>query len=176
MEETDKEFRRLKKRTEDHQKLLDQERERKKPMPNARMEEDTPDRLKRFDFWCSVCQEDFEASCHKTRHRLGGDWIAVWRARCPWCEEGCLRHITHKDEDPYYRRSDKVRRQRNQYAAEMLQAEDFGFKTHYGQPYPEFIKRMQKNERKIIEEQREQGLKGWSLESKEKLRTLLRVA
>lgn len=170
-------YQRLKKRIEDQHKLLDQEREMKKKMeekPNKRMEEDAPDRLPLFDFWCDTCQEDFSMPCYKSRHRLYGDTIVVWRATCPDCETDCIRHITHKDEDLYYDKSTKIRKQRNQYAWEALQPDQYGFRTHYGEPYKEFMRKCQDREKMIIEEERSEGLKGLSLERKQKLRKLYR--
>ena len=154
-----KEIDRLKKRVEDQQELLRQDRQRKKKKPNERMDEQKPDHLDTYPFWCDSCQEDFKSPCYKTKHRLFGDIIAVYRAKCPICEEDCIRHVTHKDEDPYYQRSTKIRRQRNQYAFEMLQPKDFGFKTHYGDPYPGFTGLMQEKEERMIKEQLDQGLK-----------------
>lgn len=144
---------------EDQQKLQDQERRRKKKSINELMEEDKPDHLDTYGFWCENCQEDFDAPCYKTRHRLYGDTIAVWRAQCPECEETAIRHITHKDEDQYYQRSAKIRAQRIQYAHEILQAGDYGFRTKWGQPYPEFEKMMRAKEEKKVKKQLDQGLK-----------------
>lgn len=150
---------RLVKRLADQQKLLDQERKNKKPKLNERMEEDTPDRLDSYDFWCDNCQEDFTAPCYKTRHYLYGDVIAVWRATCPECGEQCIRHITHRDHDLYYQKSAKIRRQRNEYAWEMLQAGEYGFNTRYGNPYREYEEMKEKSAKKRADLEREQGLK-----------------
>ena len=163
---------RLKRRLKDQHRLMDQERESKKHSPNIRMEEETPDRLKAFDFWCVLCEEDFSAPCIKTKHRLYGDMIAIWRASCPYCEEDCIRHITHKDEDPYYQQSDKIRRQRNEYAWDMLSPDQPGFRTSYGEPYKDFIKKQQRLEEDIIKQARDQGLRGDSVETRTRLKKL----
>lgn len=166
------EYERQKNRVEGMQFYLEQERERKKKKPNVKMEEATPDRLSRFDFWCRDCEEDFEAPCVKTKHRLEGDMIAVWRAMCPDCGTDCIRHITHKDEDMYYYRSTKIRHQRNEYAEDLLQAGEFGFKTRYGEPYEEFMRKMQGREEELIMEEKKIGLKGRSFSTQQKLREL----
>ena len=167
------EYSKLEKRVVDQQKLLEQERRKKKPKANELMEKETGDTLNSFDFWCDTCQEDFSAPCYKTKHRLYGDTVAVWRAKCPDCGEDCIRHITHKDEDLYYDKSTKIRHDRNQYAWDMLQSHEYGFRTHYGEPFKEYNEEMQRKEKKIIEQQRGQGLDGWDLESKQRLKRLL---
>lgn len=138
------------------------------------MDEDLPDSLPAYDFWCDNCQLDFSASCYKTRHRLFGDTVAVYRGECPICEDKCHRLVTHRDEDLYYQKSTKIRRERNQYAWEVFQLEDYGFKTHYGNPYTYQHEKLAQKEWKIIEAEREKGLRGLSLETKERLRKLRR--
>lgn len=164
---------RLEKRIKDLQRLHDQDRERKKQKPIERMDDDKPDTLSKYDFWCDNCQEDFQAPCYKTRHRICGERIAVYRAKCSNCETDTIRHITHRDEDKYYQKSDKIRRNRNQYAWETLQAQDTGFRTCYGNPYAEFDKEMIEKEQMIFKEEREKGFKGLSLKAKEKRYGLL---
>ncbi len=167
------EWSKLERRVVDQQKHLDQERRSHKPKPNELMEKETGEILASFDFWCDTCQEDFSAPCYKTKHRLYGDIIAVWRARCPDCNEEAIRHITHKDEDLYYNRSTKIRRQRNEYAWETLQADEHGFRTHYGDPFKEYNEEMQRKEKKIIDKERSIGLRGMSLDTQQRLRRLL---
>lgn len=151
---------RLKKRLEDQQVLQDQERRRKKrKTPSERMDENKPDYLNTYPFWCENCQEDFDSSCYKTKHRLYGGVIAVYRAKCPVCEEDCIRHVTHRDEDQYYQRSAKIRAQRNRYAHELLQPGVYGYKTHYGDPYLGFTEMMQEKEERMIKKQLDEGLK-----------------
>ena len=160
---------RLKRYTEEIQEELRMDREKRKPNPNLNMDRDIPEVLKLFDFWCSTCQEDFVAPARKTRHRMGGDVIATIRGECPECGESAIRYATHRDQDPYYQRSTKMRRQRNKYQVEMLQAQEYGFKTHYGDYRADFNKRMAENEERIIKEDLKLGLKGQSLKTKERL-------
>lgn len=164
---------RVRQRIKDQQNELEKERaRRKRKSPNERMEEDAPERLGRYDFWCDNCQEDFEAPCYKTRHRIYGDTIAVWRASCPECGDPAVRHITHRDEDQYYEKSQKIRVQRNRYAWETLQAGQFGFKTHYGNPNKKGEENLEARARRIIGMERKQGFKGMSQEARQKLKTL----
>mgnify|MGYP001571142001 CR=1 FL=1 len=166
---------RLKKYTEEIQEDLRIDRQRKKPKPNENMDADIPDNLKSFDFWCDTCQEDFEAPARKTRYRMEGDVIATMRGECPECGETVIRYVTHRDQDPYYQRSMKIHRQRNQYRTEMLQAEEYGFKTHYGDPNEIVDKKLAEQEKKIAKADLSIGLKGQSLKAKRKLEQLRQV-
>lgn len=168
MDETE----RLKKHAEEIQEDLRKDRERRRPKPNENMDRDIPDVLKSFDFWCDTCRQDFESPARKTRYRLEGEVIATLRGECPDCGEMAIRYATHRDQDPYYQKSSKVRRQRNQYRIEMLQGREYGFKTHYGDPDAEFNRTMMENEERIIRQDMATGLKGQSLKTKEKIRNL----
>jgi len=171
MNETD----RLKRRTEEIQEDLRKDRERRKPKPNDNMDRDIPDVLKSFDFWCDTCQEDFTAPARKTRYRLEGDIIATLRGLCEGCGTVAIRYATHRDQDPYYQKSIKIRRQRNQYRIEMLQSKEYGFKTHYGNPDDAFNKTMAEQEERIFRADLDTGLKGQSLKAKRKLEQLHQV-
>ena|SRR3990167_4405641 len=163
------EYERLKQRVEDQQKLQEQEKERQKKKPNVLMEEETGKMIGSFDFWCDDCQEDFSSWAYKTSHRLYGDRVAVWRTQCPICEEECIRLITHKDEDPYYYKSSKIRRQRNEYSTDLLQAEEYGFKSYYGNVDEEKIKKLEMQEQRFLEDEWDIGLKGKSFKTKQAL-------
>ena len=163
------EIERLKKRTRDQQEMMRQERQRQKLNPNENMDADIPNRLSSYDFWCSLCQEDFSAPAWKTRYHSDGSLIAVLRGQCPECGETAVRYVTHRDQDPYYQRSWKIRRQRNQYLIETLQAEQYGFRTHYGEPYGEFQKGLQREEEIALGVDRKAGLRGPSLKAKERI-------
>lgn len=160
---------RLRQRTKEYQEDLRKDRERRKPSPNQRMDEDIPQFLPSYDFWCEICQEDFTAPARKSSYRFEGNIISTIRGRCPECETIAIRYATHRDQDPYYAKSLKIRRQRNQYALEMLQAEQYGFRTQYGEPYEEFNRKMAAKDEIRFGKKRETGLKGLSLEEKEVL-------
>jgi len=118
----------LKNRVKDVQGQLDIEKERKKPNPNERMVENTPDIVDTYDFWCDECEKDFSSRAYKTVHRLYGDAIVSYRARCE-CGNECQRLVSHRDHDPYYARSEKVRRSRGEFSQDMLQPDQYGFNT-----------------------------------------------
>jgi len=153
------EIERLTQRTKEIQQDLAKDRERKKLKPNQRMDDDVPQFLKSYDFWCDTCREDFVSSARKTSYRLDGHKISTIRGICPECGKEAIRYATHRDQDPYYNKSRKIRRQRNEYALDFLRADQYGFKTQYGEPYKEFIKRMIRIDKKKFKKRMEIGLK-----------------
>lgn len=166
------EYERLKKYTEDYQEQLRKERERKKSKPNDNMDMDICDKLSSFDFFCDTCQEDFKSPARKTKYRFRGQLIATVRGKCPYCDNQAVRYATHRDQDPYYQRSPKVRKQRNYYMIDFLRKNEFGFKTLYGDKDKDFNEEMQRREEEIFNKDFEIGLKGRSLETQENLKML----
>ena len=59
---------RLCQRTKEYQEDLRKDRERRKPKPNQRMDDDIPQVLSSYDFWCEDCQ------CHLGYHRMKKKW------------------------------------------------------------------------------------------------------
>ena len=164
---------RLEKRLADREKLERQERERHKKNPNERMiGEDSRERIESYPFFCNVCQEDFDSSAIRNIYHLDGKVYAVWRARCPYCDEWCVRYISHRDEDPYYYNSKRVLKERSESEEDLLQPGEYGFNTRYGEPYKKAQKLWDDHRRDIFMAERRKGLSGNSLESKERLRKL----
>ena len=120
----------LERRVDDVQHQMAQDKERRKPKPNENMLDEAEIVRRNWKFWCWICQEDIVADGYRTMYyAAGGDPIGVWRGTCPWCGTELFRHITHRDEDKYYCQSDEINRMRNQYATDVLQGEEDGFKT-----------------------------------------------
>lgn len=159
----------LTKYVKDQQQMFERERELKKPSPNQRMAESAADTVDSYDFWCATCCEDFTSSAYKTWHRLYGDAIATYRAYHEDCGEECIRYITHRDQDPFYWLSERVNAQRNEYEVDVLHHEQYGFRTHWGEPFKEYYARLKKGEEKIIMGEREKGFGGFSLKAQERL-------
>lgn len=162
---------RLTQMVKDKRKQMELERERQKPSPNQKMAEGALDFVE-YDFWCDACMVDFSAMAHKTVHRLYGDHIAVYRAIHEDCGTECIRHITHRDHDLYYQVSDKINRQRNEYADDVLQAEQYGFRSNFGEPWEEYNNRLKEKEEKIIKGEMDKGFRGLSFEAQERIRRL----
>lgn len=53
------------------------------------------------------------------------------------------RYITDKQEDPYYRESKQLQKQRRQMEIDMLQPDDPRFKKYYGDPYKKFYEQQE---------------------------------
>lgn len=162
----------LKKVVEARRKDTARERARNKPKPNENMDDDVPERLAFYDFWCDDCEMDFTVPAYKTSSFLDGHKISTIRGRCPECGQEAVRYATHRDQDKYYQKSRKIMIARNAYRLEMLQGQEYGFRTMYGNPDKDFIEKKMKEEQEIIEQERGIGLRGAGLETKEKLSRL----
>lgn len=159
-------------RVKERQRLLRGDRDRRKLTPNELMAQDSVEGFKGSEwFWCNTCREDLHIDkIYKTEHKLFGEIIVMWRARCPLCGRGLHRHMTHRDDDPYYNRSKRVRMMRNEYKTDVLQADEWGFKSNYGLPHLEHQKKIAQQREKILNKEDEPM--GLSLEDKDKLMQL----
>src|SRR3990167_9345925 len=134
------ELQRLSQYAEDVQAKLKEERELNKPSIHEKMAEEAKPFIDAYAFFCEECQEDFDAPAYKETHRFFGDYIVTYRAiheeneNGKECGEECIRLVTHRDHDPYYYLSERVNMQRNEYYADLLQHDQYGFETLYGNP------------------------------------------
>ena len=88
------------------------------------------------DFYCPTCQEDLlKCAAYKV---IQSDWtspqrIAFYEAFRA-CHKGLRRWITDKSFDPYFRQSRMLEQQRREATAngDLLQPDDYGFKSKYG--------------------------------------------
>lgn len=163
---------RLEKGVRLQQKWMQQERERAKKTPNENMDDDLPPSLPRYPFWCDECQEDLGLPCRKASFTFEGKRVSVMSARCPDCERRLLRFVTHRDLDPFYQKSRKLQRERNKNAVDLLQADQYGFKTSYGDQFKKSGEDLKLQEKAIWDRDRQVGLRGLSLENKERLKKL----
>ena len=135
------------------------DKEREKPKSNEVMAREASDYAESFPFWCADCREDFTAEAYKEWHRIYGDAIAVYRAKHEQCGNECIRHITHKDEDPYYSQSEVVQEQRNQYSLDILQPNQYGYRNQYGDPWEKYEDLKIKKAEERFKAEREKGFK-----------------
>lgn len=100
-------------------------------------------------FWCKTCELDFNRTGLKvTRRAYESEQLLAWYAtRCEKCYSRCIRFITDKHLDPYYRESALLQHQRKIQSRDLLQPGDAGFKTLYGDPYKKYHDQMEKAER-----------------------------
>lgn len=87
-------------------------------------------------FWCERCRSDLDLfAVMKDNGR------ARWfYARCPHCGSGLMRYVDEKHKDPYYRKSVKIRKEREKHRKDMLQPGDAGFQTLYPESYAQLHK------------------------------------
>lgn len=131
----------------------------------------------KHEFFCTACDEDFVAPAWKVwndRHGMG-----FWRSFCYNCESPVVRYITHKNLDPYYHLSKKVRLMQSTYAKDIIQPGQYGFKLLYGDPYEWWYKKMQKKNEDIDKRYGQFGLAGKTVaqidaeeEAEEELRSI----
>ena len=86
-----------------------------------------------LDFWCDKCKRDCVGSAHKVvrLHSIANVNIASYIGKCPVGHK-VVRFITDKFWDPYYTHSRTIAIQRRQFAKDLLQPGDEGFKSAYG--------------------------------------------
>lgn len=108
------------------------------------------------DFYCHICKQDIlKCAAYKV---VQTDWvyphqqIAYYEA-FKACHKGLRRYITDKNQDPYYRQSKMIEQQRREAIAkgDLLQPDDYGFKTKYGDINKKKWQQMDKQERQDYE-------------------------
>jgi hypothetical protein len=118
-----------------------EDRERRKSMDAAlrarqRDIDDAPDCVL-HDFWCTRCKADFSGMGWK-QTRKSTPPIAWYVGICPKGHEA-IRRITDKADDPYYRLSLLVRRQRVDMEDDFLTPDNPRFKQLYPEQYKKLI-------------------------------------
>lgn len=83
------------------------------------------------DFWCRRCRIDFTGPGHRQVVTSLAEPLAFYAGRCPKCRRGSVRRITDRGQDEYYLHSRKVWESRAAAEADMLQPNQWGFKTLY---------------------------------------------
>lgn len=118
----------------------------------------------RMEFWCDRCHVDFVAPAYKiwSYYHEQGSWHSV----CPLCELLVYRHITAKTLDPYYEKSTKIRIMRGEGVKDMIQPNQYGFQTLYGDPFEHYYRRFQERDEDIVNRYAAYGLTGLTLGEK----------
>jgi len=87
-----------------------------------------------LDFWCDVCSIEFKSQALK---QIEQDWnnldqhIAYYKSKC-WNGHWCIRLITDRYKDSYYKRSRVVANDRAKHIDDILQPHETGFNMLYG--------------------------------------------
>lgn len=90
--------------------------------------------IDRKEFFCRRCKKDFIGVA---RLQIEEDWngldqrIAFYKTKC-FCGTWCIRLVTDKERDPYWRMSELVRADRANHASDLLQPFEEGFNLLYG--------------------------------------------
>lgn len=110
-----------------------------------------------IEFWSQEAG-DFVAPAYKV-------WIeyfdiGYWQSFCPVTGNLVYRHITEKGDDPYYEYSDKIRFQRSTFHDDLLQPDDYGFGSLYGDPFERNYRLFQQKQEDIHNKYASLGLRG----------------
>lgn len=91
--------------------------------------------LPNCNFFCLTCSKDFVATGVKC---VESDWtdasqrIAYYKGKCPQGHKA-IRRITDKQLDPYFIKSNQLKRERINHKRALLQKNDYGFRVLYNQ-------------------------------------------
>jgi|SRR3990167_7050953 len=96
-------------------------------------------------FWCKRCKLDQDLPAEKRYYYGGGEKFV---SKCK-CGEELMRLITEKHLDPYFRESEKLRRQRAMMEKELIQPSDPRFRTLYKDEYDRIEKAKENYENEI---------------------------
>lgn len=117
-------------RTMDRQRHIDREKslaERDSVIADAKP-------VDRREFFCQRCKKDFIGVA---RLQVEEDWngtnqrIAFYKTKC-FASHWCVRLVTDRHRDPYWRMSELVRADRANHAADLLQPFEEGYNLLYG--------------------------------------------
>ena len=102
-------------------------------------------------FWCDKCHEDFDTPSRvKKTYYEDGYFIS----HCPKNHE-VVRYITGKEDDPYFFKSEKMKRQRYEFRKDIIQPGQDGFETLYKKEYDKIEKAREAYEKKMMQRKRE---------------------
>lgn len=79
------------------------------------------------NFFCRFCRRDLELPAQKESNRYG-EWFS---AQCPDCGEKLIRYLTEIKNDPYYKLSPRVQKDRWLHRKDIVQPDDPEFKLFY---------------------------------------------
>lgn len=158
----------LKKSLEGIQGDLDKDNKAKKADKEQSREKRAFEKLPEYtkiEFWCENCNADFVAPAYKMWSKEYE--VGSWHSFCPVCEKLVYRHITSKTLDPYYNQSQKIKEIRGKSSVDMLQPEQYGFTSQYGDPFEHYYKKHQEKHEQLYNKYAEMGLLGKTLAQKD---------
>jgi len=119
----------LKKRVQERMDWREQDKIKQERLQARQKEIDEAPDTKFTDFWCDDCELYVTAEGRKS---IANDWnngvyIAFYIGNCP-LDHRVTRRITDTIHDPYFKHFKRTRSEE----ADILQPDDYGFKTLYG--------------------------------------------
>ena len=78
-------------------------------------------------FYCRECDSEQDREPYPGLYR--GE--KYWWTKCKKCRRKLIRYVDNKNQDPYFRLSPKLRRERQEYSKDLIQPGQTGFKTLY---------------------------------------------
>ena len=87
-----------------------------------------------IEFWCDQCQEDFANFAHK---HVEVDWsnsgqrVAYYKSKHD-CGNWVIRHITDKNDDPYWFESRSIATDRGEHHNDLIQPFETGYNLLFG--------------------------------------------
>lgn len=113
----------------------------KERMERDRAISDAKDMVPNLEFWCRTCKRDFVGFGFKQVRVMplkDRTRIAFYYGHCPQLHR-CIRRITDKLADPYYRESFIVLRQAIDFADDLMTPNDPRFALRYPKEYERFV-------------------------------------
>ena len=100
--------------------------------------------MSKVGFYCEKCELDSELEAGK-----GSNSLASWfEAPCPKCHLRLIRYRDNPKNDPYYRKSRKLRVEARRMAVDLIQPGQPGFQTYYKKAHEEIKKAKEEAEQK----------------------------
>lgn len=104
----------------------------------------------KVSFYCKNCELDYDTDRVGMSTAYGG--IKKFISHCPECKREQFRLAENNQNDPYYYQSKNVIINRQKFGKDLLQPNDYGFRTFYKQEYDKIQKA---KEEFIMKEQKE---------------------
>ena len=102
-------------------------------------------------FWCDKCRIDFDNDAI-----LRNNGLAKWfETKCPKCRERSIRYADNPKEDPYYQKSEKIKRQLYQFSKDLIQPNDPKYQMYYKKQYDEMEKNKELYYNRAIKEKKQ---------------------
>lgn len=112
-------------------------------MDRERAIKEASDVVPNLEFWCDSCRKDFIGYGYKQERKMPyptarAETIGFWYGYCPQLHRA-IRRITDKNGDPYYRKSQLVLRQAQDFGDDIMSVRDPRFALRYPKEYERYM-------------------------------------